>query len=104
MIYPRFIEAIDDTLTPKTKRILRVFRVRPELHARIGGRTHLSALEPHARNIAIQRSNPANRRVLLTNTDMIFVPRAGSWTFSTAIEDLVCGRQVSLHVRHRHRR
>ena len=43
---PTFIEAIYDTLTPAAKARLRVFRVRPELHARLVGRTHLSALEP----------------------------------------------------------
>jgi hypothetical protein len=91
---PTFIEAIYDTLTPKAKRVLRVFRVRPELHARIAGRTHLVALEPHARNIAIRRSNPANRWVLLTNTDMIFIPRSGSWTLSTAVEDVADGQYI----------
>jgi len=91
---PTFIEAIYDTLTPKAKQLLRVFRVRPELHARIGGRTHLAALEPHARNIAIRRSNPANRWILLTNTDMVFIPRSGNWTISTAAEDLPDGQYI----------
>src|SRR5271168_1449973 len=75
---PAFVEAIYDTLTPKVKSILRVFRVRPDLHARLAGdRTHLLALEPHSRNIALRRSNPRNRWVLFTNTDMIFIPRDG---------------------------
>lgn len=91
---PTFIEAIYDTLTPKAKRLLRVFRIRPELHARIGGRTHLAALEPHARNIAIRRSNPANRWLLFTNTDMIFLPRAGEGTISTSVEDLADGQYI----------
>jgi hypothetical protein len=91
---PTFIEAIYDTLTTKTKRLLRVFRVRPELHSRIAGRTHLLALEPHARNIAIRRSNPLNRWILLTNTDMIFIPRSGDWTLSTAVEDLADGQYI----------
>src|SRR6266702_4263450 len=60
---PTFVEAIYDTLTPQAKARLRVFRVRPELHARLVGRTHLQALEPHSRNIAIRRSNPRNRWV-----------------------------------------
>ena len=56
---PTFVEAIYDTLTPKAKSVLRVFRVRPDLHSRLGGdRTHLLALEPHSRNIALRRSNP----------------------------------------------
>jgi hypothetical protein len=75
---PTFIEAIYDTLTPRTKSLLRVLRVRPHIHKRFGVRTHLSTLEAHARNIAIRRSNPKNRWVLLTNTDMILVPVDGA--------------------------
>jgi hypothetical protein len=74
--FPTFPEAIQDTLTAKAKRHLRIFRVRPALHqARFAAKTHLKALEPVSRNIAIRRSNPANRWILSTNTDMIFVPR-----------------------------
>jgi hypothetical protein len=36
-------------------------------------RTHLAALEPHSRNIAIRRANPQNRWLLFTNTDMVFI-------------------------------
>lgn len=75
--FPTFPEAIQDTLTEKAKRLLRVFRVRPRHHARFARRTHLNALEPVARNVAVRRSNPANRWVLSTNTDMIFVPQRG---------------------------
>ncbi len=73
--FPTFPEAIADTLTDKAKRHLRVLRVRPAVHGRFAGRTHLAALEPVARNVAVRRSNPANRWILSTNTDMIFVPR-----------------------------
>lgn len=73
---PTFPEAIADTLTAKAIEKLRVLRVRPSTHeARFAARTHLVALEPIARNVAIRRSNPNNRWVLSTNTDMIFVPR-----------------------------
>ena len=73
--FPTFPEAIADTLTDKAKRHLRVLRVRPAVHRCFAGRTHLAALEPVARNVAVRRSNPANRWILSTNTDMIFVPR-----------------------------
>ena len=73
--FPTFPEAIQDTLTPKAKRLLRVLRIRPRDHARFADRSHLVALEPVARNVAVRRSNPANRWILSTNTDMIFVPR-----------------------------
>src|SRR3954465_13870209 len=74
--YPTFPEAIQDTLSPLAKQKLRIFRARPEIHSRYASRTHLLALEPIARNVALRRSNPQNRWVLSTNTDMIFVPRA----------------------------
>src|SRR5438874_12635448 len=59
--YPTFPEAIQDTLTPKAKAKLRILRARSTIHARYATRTHLAALEPIARNIAVRRSNPANR-------------------------------------------
>ena len=76
--FPTFPEAIADTLTAQARARLRILRVRPSQHARYRGLTHLAALEPVARNVAIRRANPANRWVLSTNTDMIFVPRAAS--------------------------
>lgn len=91
---PTFIEAIYDTLTSAAKARLRVFRVRPELHARLVGHTHLAALEPHSRNIAIRRANPRNRWVLLTNTDMVFLPRAGFPSLSAAVQDLADGLYI----------
>jgi hypothetical protein len=73
--YPTFPEAIRDTLTSKAKQVLRILRVRPGQHAHLKDRTHLVALEPQSRNIALRRSNPRNRWVLYTNTDMLLVPR-----------------------------
>ena len=85
--YPTFPEAIADTLTDRAKQILRVLRVRPATHRRLfADKTHLKALEPVSRNVAIRRSNPANRWVLSTNTDMIFVPRRGD-----SLTDAVAG-------------
>ncbi len=72
---PTFVEAIQDTLTDKAKQRIRVLRVRPEVHRRFKDRTHLVALEPISRNVAVRRSNLKNRWILSTNTDMIFVPR-----------------------------
>ncbi|HYL39350.1 MAG TPA: hypothetical protein VEV17_25750 [Bryobacteraceae bacterium] len=92
---PTFIEAIYDTLTPEAKSRLRVFRVRPELHARLVGPTHLYALEPHSRNVAIRRSNQHNRWVLFTNSDMIFLPRPGFSSLAAAVQDLPDGQYVT---------
>lgn len=91
---PTFIEAIYDTLTARAKARLRVFRVRPQLHARMVAHTHLSALEPHSRNIAIRRSNPRNRWILSTNTDMIFLPRDGVASLADAVRDLPDGHYI----------
>ena len=75
--FPTFPEAIQDTLTAKAKMLLRILRVRPRHHERFAAKTHLVALEPISRNVAIRRSNPNNRWILSTNTDMVFVPRRG---------------------------
>jgi hypothetical protein len=72
---PTFPEAIVDTLTAKTRSCLRVFRLRPELYEKHKKGSRLLALEPLSRNIALRRSNPANRWILSTNTDMVFVLR-----------------------------
>jgi hypothetical protein len=88
--YPTFPEAIQDTLTETCLRRLRVLRVRPHHHRRFRERTHLVALEPIARNVAVRRSNPANRWILSTNTDMIFVMR-GAASLSEHARDLPDG-------------
>lgn len=72
---PTFVEAISDTLTERCLDLLRVLRVPATIHEqRFATRTHLPALEPIARNVAARRANPANRWLLSTNTDMIFIP------------------------------
>lgn len=88
--FPTFPEAIQDTLTPRARRLLRILRVRPKHHIRFREHTHLPALEPVARNVAVRRSNPSNRWVLSTNTDMIFVPRT-SRSLSDVAAELVDG-------------
>ena len=88
--FPTFPEAIQDTLTPRARRLLRVLRVRQKHHQRFKDQTHLVALEPVARNVAVRRSNPANRWILSTNTDMIFVPRAAR-SLSEITSDLPAG-------------
>ena len=89
--FPTFPEAICDTLTDRAKRLLRIIRIRPSLHNQLfASRTHLKALEPISRNAAVRRSNPANRWILSTNTDMIFVPR-GSLSLSDQLAGLEDG-------------
>jgi len=92
---PTFIEAIYDTLTPRAKSYLRVFRLRPSLYGRLVGGTHLLANEAHSRNIALRRSNPRNRWILSTNTDMIFVAAGGFLNLPDAVRDLADGHYVT---------
>jgi hypothetical protein len=74
---PTFVEALADTLTDRCLALLRVIRVQAAIHEqRFAARTHLSAIEPVARNAGVRRANPSNRWLLSTNTDMIFLPRA----------------------------
>lgn len=89
--FPTFPEAIADTLTARARSKLRILRVRPFIHERFRGRTRLQALEPISRNVAIRRSNPANRWILSTNTDMIFVPQNGGASLSDIVRDLAPG-------------
>src|SRR5258706_12410136 len=88
---PTFIEAISDTLTDTAKRKIRLLRVRPRVHQRFHEKTHLVALESISRNIAIRRSNPANRWILSTNTDMIFLPRRPGDTLDSIVARLEDG-------------
>lgn len=74
---PPFPVAIADTLTADALGRLKVFSVTEAMHQSLNVATHLRTLEPIARNVALKRSNPKNRWVLSTNTDMILVPREG---------------------------
>ncbi len=88
---PTLPEAIQDNLTTKAKQKLRVFRIRPEFHQQFAATTHLKIIEPTARNIALRRSNPNNRWILSTNSDMIFVPHNANQTLSSIIKNLADG-------------
>ena len=84
---PTLPEAIEDTLTDRALERMRVFRVSPEFHAAaVGERSRLPISEPHARNTAIRRAAPGNW-ILSTNTDMVFVPKAGR-SLSELVADL----------------
>ncbi len=89
--HPTFPEAIHDTLTEKAKKVLRIFRVRPEQHYHLKSKTHLVALEAQSRNIALRRSNSNNRWVLYTNTDMLLVPRREDESLSKILGDVPDG-------------
>ncbi len=90
---PTFPEAIVDTLTTKAKQLIRVLRLRPDLYEKYKKGSPLKALEPLCRNIALRRSNPANRWILSTNTDMVFVVRDADRSLS----DVVAGLRDGLY-------
>jgi len=87
---PTFPEAIRDTLTDKARGLLRIIRVRGHVHKRAIKDSCLFVNEPLARNIGIRRTNPSNRWILSTNTDMVFVSRQGS-TLSEVVAKLEDG-------------
>ena len=89
--HPTFPEAIHDTLTEKAKKVIRILRVRPEQHAGMGLKTHLVALESQSRNIALRRSNPRNRWILYTNTDMLLVSRDPRQSLSDILREVPDG-------------
>ena len=89
--HPTFPEAIWDTLTDKAKKVMRILRVRPEQHAHLKSKTHLVALESQSRNIALRRSNPANRWILYTNTDMLLVSRIQGQSVSDILREVPDG-------------
>jgi hypothetical protein len=88
---PTFPEALADTLTDQCKKRLRILRVRPSYHAQFVGKTRLVALECQSRNIAARRSNPENRWILSTNTDMIFCTKDARASLSSVIGGLEDG-------------
>ena len=89
--FPTFIEAISDTLTDKANSLLKIIRVPPSVHEQFEKETRLPVNEPLARNIAIRHSNPENRWILSTNTDMIFVLPKGHHSLSEIARDLPNG-------------
>ncbi|MBF0233634.1 MAG: hypothetical protein HQK65_11425, partial [Desulfamplus sp.] len=64
---PTFPEAIRDTLTQKVRDLLRIIRVRGDIHEQVRKDSSLEMNEPLARNIAIRRINPKNKWILSTN-------------------------------------
>lgn len=81
-------ESIHENLTQQAKDKLRILRVRPELHKRYAGKTHLKVIESIARNIALRRSNPQNRWILSTNTDILLTPASAGKSLSHITADL----------------
>ncbi len=86
-----FPEAIKDTLTPKAKKMLRILRIWPHLYEKYKKSSTLKVLDPLSRNIAIRRSNPSNRWILLTIPDNVFVCRDRKKSLSDIAAELSDG-------------
>lgn len=71
-----FPESVSTSLTKRSRDLLKVVKVPFEVHRRrFGRRTSASIIPAVAYNVALRHSNPGNRWVLITTTDMVFVPR-----------------------------
>lgn len=71
-----FPESVSTSLTKRSRDLLKVVKVPVEVHRRrFGRRTSASIIPAVAYNVALRHSNPGNRWVLITTTDMVFVPR-----------------------------
>lgn len=87
-----FPEAIADTLTDRCKEKLRIIRVRPRHHnTYFKATTDLVALEPVSRNVGFRASNPSNRWILCTNTDMVFAAHDDAQSLTDVVRDLPDG-------------
>jgi hypothetical protein len=69
---PVLLVSIADTLTSKTKNILKLITIDPEMHSRVSRGSHRKVLEPIARNVGIRMTDSDSDWVLSTNTDMLF--------------------------------
>jgi hypothetical protein len=86
---PTFIESIHDLLTDNAKELIKTIKVDFATHEKIfGSKTSKQTVEPVARNVAIVRSNPSNKWILSTNTDMIFIPKNSNKSLSDICSNL----------------
>ena len=85
---PTFPEAIADTLTERARSLLRAIRIRPAAYDRHKRGSTLPALDALSRNVAIRRSNPENRWILSTNSDVVLVVRDATRSLSSVVAEL----------------
>ncbi|HEX4140422.1 MAG TPA: hypothetical protein VHY09_08750 [Candidatus Methylacidiphilales bacterium] len=83
---PTLTEAIADTLTPRARHYVKTWRVSGEQMTAAIGETPLPFSDELSRNVAIRRSNPANKWILSTNCDILLYPLNGG-TIAQALRD-----------------
>ncbi|WP_298334809.1 hypothetical protein [uncultured Erythrobacter sp.] len=86
---PTYMEAIGDTLAQKAIDLIRVIRVRPEIHDAAPD-VGPPVREAFCRNVALRRLNPKNEWVLSTNPDCMLVSPSGG-TLSALVKHLPQG-------------
>jgi|GEM_PF-582413 len=84
---PTFPEALQDLLTPEARALIRVIRIRPADFRKALPHSKLPVTEVLSRNVGLRRSHAANRFVLSTNSDMVFVSKKGN-TLSRAVTEI----------------
>jgi hypothetical protein len=84
--FPTLPQAIQDTLTEKAKKKIKIIRISNPKKSKF-----LSISESYSRNVAIQNSNPSNKWILSTNSDMIFIIKDSILSLSDVVENLEDG-------------
>ena len=80
---PTYPEAIGDTMTKEARDLVRVIRVRPEVHA-VAPVEGPPVREAFCRNVALRRLRPQTQWVLSTNPDCMLVSPSGETLGSLA--------------------
>lgn len=70
--YPAMPISIQDDLLEKTKKIMRIIRVSPNIHKKVTEQSTRALVEPLARNVGIRRAKKDSNWILSTNTDILF--------------------------------
>ena len=86
---PTYPEAIGDTLTKEAVELIRVIRVRPEIHA-VAPAEGPPVREAFCRNVALRRLKAETKWVLSTNPDCMLVSPTGE-TLVSLVENLPRG-------------
>jgi hypothetical protein len=84
--FPTLPQAIQDTFTEKAKKKLKIIRIKNPC-----GSKYLTISESYSRNVAIRKSNPLNKWILSTNSDMIFFAKDPSLSLTELVKDLKDG-------------
>lgn len=86
--YSLFLDSISDLLTKRARELIKIIKVPPYVHNELHNPLRKPTIEPIARNVAIRRTDPNNRWILSTNTDMVFLPKQKNLSLLQEISNL----------------